>query len=122
MKKTKEQIISEMQIYEQLHATAESAGLKILSDQKCCHILAWLYHFGGACEATVYDFKLNADIRTAQNRLNLHAGEYPNAALIPDLKHAFKELQNYLYQEAPMPEWLQQFIDEYQLSQSMHKI
>jgi hypothetical protein len=39
----------------QLYAAAESAGLKILTDDKCCRLLAWLHVCGGTNEQTVVD-------------------------------------------------------------------
>jgi len=37
---------------EQLYQTALSAGLLIISVDKCCRLLAWLYAYGGGREGT----------------------------------------------------------------------
>jgi hypothetical protein len=54
-----------------LYAAAESAGLKILSDDKCCRLLAWLYVRGGGREEAVFDGRLNGAFLYAQKRLGL---------------------------------------------------
>jgi hypothetical protein len=43
---------------EQLYRTAESAGFKILSDDHCYQLLAWLNVYGGGVENVVLDIKL----------------------------------------------------------------
>lgn len=80
-------------LYNSLHATAEAAGIKIISDERCCQLLAWLLVYGGGNEAVVCNYKLNADIRTAQKRLNVFGGESPNTELLPLLKSYVDQLQ-----------------------------
>lgn len=67
--------------YERLLATAEQCGLKIISDEWCAKLLAWLYLFGGGQEMTVFNTKLRSDIFEAQRRANLFGGERPDAEM-----------------------------------------
>jgi hypothetical protein len=62
----------------ELYETARLVGIKILSDDDCCRVLAWLYTYGGGREATVHDNHLRDDIFEAQKRLNIFGGETPN--------------------------------------------
>ena len=57
--------------YEKLVATAEQCGLKIISDDFCCKLLAWVYMFGAEMEIVTYNVKLRTDISSAQKRLNI---------------------------------------------------
>jgi hypothetical protein len=76
---------------EQLYATAESAGLRIISDDKCCRLMAWLYTYGGNNEQ-VLDGKVSFAIFYAQRRLNLFGGETPNTDLLPVLQGYIKDI------------------------------
>ena len=96
--------------------TASQAGLKIVSDDKCCQVLAWLYVHGGGQEASVLSSKLNADVLEAQKRLNLFGGERCNAELMPRLQDYIKDL------ETSNPEWLRKLCDYYGLNYNTNKI
>lgn len=98
-----------------MHATAKAAGMKIISDDFCCQLLAWLLQLGGGQEATVYDMKLNCDIAEAQDRLNLYGGECCNAELLPALKLYNMDLENYLNGKIPKPEWVKNIEKKYNL-------
>jgi hypothetical protein len=73
------------------YATAGLAGLKIIPDDKCCQLLAWLYVYGGENEQ-VLDSRVSDAIFYAQGRLNLLGGEKPNADLVPVLQGYIKEI------------------------------
>ena len=61
--------------YKSLLSTAEEAGIKMLSDERCCQLLAWVLELGGYTEESTHNFKLNQDILIAQKRLNILGGE-----------------------------------------------
>jgi hypothetical protein len=96
-------------LLEQLYRTAESAGIKILSDDHCCQLLAWLNVYGGGVEKVVLDGKLRTDIFEAQKRLNLYGGEIPNPELLPKLQGYMKSLSDY---NNP-PEWVKELKQRY---------
>ena len=97
-------------------ATARQCGLKIVSDDKCCRLLAWLYVHGGGNEAATMNFKLNTDVHEAQNRLNLYGGEKVNADLLPTLQSYIKEAQT------SNPDWIADLCKYYGLNLNMSKI
>lgn len=66
-----------MNDYEKLMNTASQCGIKILSDDFCAKLLAWVMEFGNT-EAVVYNVKLKTDIAEAQRRLNCYGGEIPD--------------------------------------------
>jgi hypothetical protein len=103
------------ELYRALHKTAKSAGIKVLSDDKCCQLLAWLLHFGGGQEATVFNILLNGDISEAQDRLNLHGGECANAELLPALQLYSMDAENYLTGKIMKPEWVIDIENKYNL-------
>jgi hypothetical protein len=94
---------------EQLYATAENAGLKIISDNKCCRLLAYLYVYGGENEQTVFNERLRNALFYAQRRLNLMGGERPDAELLPVLQGYIKSVDDY---DGP-PEWAIELEKEY---------
>jgi hypothetical protein len=93
----------------QLYAAAESAGLKIISDDKCCRLLAWLYVYGGGNEQPVFDGRLNSAMLYAQRRLNLWGAERPDHELVPVLQGYTKSITDY---KNP-PEWVLELEEEY---------
>jgi hypothetical protein len=104
-------------LYNDLNETCESAGMKMLSDDWCCKLMAWLLAYGGGNEAVIFNVKLNADIKIAQKRLNLLGGEIPNIQLLGTLQTYSKELEGYLgmdksYKE---PEWIEEINTRYNL-------
>jgi hypothetical protein len=106
------------EFYAQLHRTAEQAGIKILSDEKCCQLLAWLLWFGGGREAVCFDLKLNTDIGIAQDRLNLHGGERANAELLPTLKLYSKDAELACSGEIPKSQWIVDLEEYYGITKS----
>lgn len=80
-----------MSDYEKLLATALQCGLKIISDDFCCKLLAWLYVYGGGREETTQDGKMRDEIIYAQSRLNLYGGEAPDKELSGRLRQYIDE-------------------------------
>lgn len=95
--------------YEKLMKTAEQCEIKILTDDMCCKLLAWVYVEGGYTESTIYNVKLRTDILTAQKRLNVFGSEIPNFDLCEKLKTYIKELED------NKAEWLGDFNKKYGL-------
>jgi hypothetical protein len=112
---------------EQLYETARQVGIKVLSDDDCCRVLAWLYVYGGGKENTVVDDHLRTDILEAQKRLNIFGSEKLNrliflmkkyvreitgdneqAFFIEDGKEAYDRFRN-------PPEWVGQLEKKYGL-------
>ena len=79
-------------LYKSIIETAEQAGIKVLSDARCCQLLAWVLEIGGYTEESTHNFKLNQDIHIAQKRLNILGGETPNTELLTILKKYHSEL------------------------------
>ena len=94
--------------YERLMETAAEFGLKVISDDMCCKVLAWLYVLGGGYEVS-YNTKLLADIEYAQRRINLFGGETPDAALCKLLQTRVKELKK------KQADWIGEIKERYQL-------
>ena len=107
--------MNQKNFYRALHHTATQAGLKIITDDFCCQLLAWLLCLGGGIEDTVLGSRLNADLNEAQQRLNLYGGERADALLIPLLKDYKSELDCYLSGLTPKPEWVKQIENQYNL-------
>jgi hypothetical protein len=81
--------------FEDMSDAFASVGIKMVSDDKCCQVLAWLYVFGGGNEAVVLNKASNGLIRIAQDRLNLKGGCIPNIVLLPLLQQYTKEAEAY---------------------------
>jgi len=93
-----------------LYETALSAGLPVISGDKCCRLLAWLYVYGGGNEQVI-EGKLNAAIIYAQKRLNILGGETPDAELMPVLTEYVRSIADF---KNP-PEWVDRLEKEYGL-------
>jgi hypothetical protein len=117
----------EREFYKALLTTAENAGLKILSDDYCCQLLAWVYAYGGGNESVVLNVRMNEDIQIAQKRLNIIGGEVVN-------KELYDVLQKYLSQvkdistspdtksiEGSHPDWAYEICKKYGLSTKVLK-
>lgn len=78
-------------VYSDMLETAYNSGLKVLSDEYCCELLAVCYFV--APEEMVFDPIVRSDLMYAQKRLNLIGGEKPNAELIPMLQKKIAELE-----------------------------
>src|SRR5574344_413486 len=77
--------------YEKLMTTASQCGIKIITDDFCCKVLAWLYMFGAETEMVVYNVALKTDIQEAQKRLNVLGGEVPNNGLCKKMREDRKD-------------------------------
>ena len=99
--------------YSELLETAFNCGLKILSDDFCCKLLAWLYVFGGSYEAALKNKKMNTDIQHAQKRLNIYGGEISNQKLVPLLKRRIKECGDFKIPK--LPDWIDEIDTRYEL-------
>jgi hypothetical protein len=106
-------------IYKQIIETAENAGLKVISDDHCCKLLAWLYAYGGANEAVLYNVKLNANILIAQKRLNINGSERPNSELFDLLKKYLNEVEPIMNGKSKEhPKFIYEICDYYGLSRN----
>ena len=102
-------------LYKSIIETAEQAGIKVLSDARCCQLLAWVLEIGGYTEESTHNIKLNQDIHIAQKRLNILAGETPKAELITIFQKYHSELLNFLNKKTKKPQWLINFENYYRL-------
>ena len=102
-------------LYKSIIETAEQAGIKVLSDARCCQLLAWVLEIGGYTEESTHNFKLNQDIHISQKRLNILAGETPKAELITIFQKYHSELLNFLNKKTKKPQWLIDFENYYKL-------
>ena len=114
------------ELHKQLYETALSAGLPIISGDKCCRILAWLYIYGGGREETVFNDKMSNDIFYAQRRvLNIwldavgidNGSHIPDCELVPILQDYVKSVSDF---NNP-PEWVVEFEKEYGLTARRRK-
>lgn len=102
-------------LYKQLLETAECAGLKVISDERCCQLMAWLLEVGGYTEESTHNQKLREDIFTAQKRLNLFGGETPNAELLPIFKEFHQEITSFIEGKTEKPSWLTSLEKHYKI-------
>lgn len=84
----------EVETIRAMYASALSVGLPIVSMDKCCQLLAWLYVYGGGNEATVFNAKFRYAVLYAQHRMNLFGGETPNGEWLPVLQEYIKEAES----------------------------
>lgn len=101
-----------MAMYEDLVKTANQCGLKIISDDFCAKLLAWLLYCGNT-EAVVYNEKLRIDIMEAQRRLNCYGGEIPNQELEEKLKKYSSDFGDWNLREEPS--WVSEIKIRYNL-------
>jgi len=100
--------MSDMSIFrKQFYDTALSAGIPIISGDKCCQLMAYLYVYGGENEQMTTDGRISSAMLYAQKRLNILCGEVPNLELLPVLQDYIKQAANkhgVPYDEPP--EWV----------------
>jgi hypothetical protein len=65
-----------------LFLALDKIGVTALSDDDCCMLMAWFGVYGCLSEESVCNWKLNKDIRIAQQRLNMFGGQVPNGELL----------------------------------------
>jgi hypothetical protein len=97
--------------YEMLMNTASQCSIKIITDDFCCKLLAWLYMFGAETEMVVYNVVLRTDIQEAQKRLNVLGGEVPNNALCNKMREYIKECGEYF--NLIRPKWVDEIDSKY---------
>jgi hypothetical protein len=105
-----------------LYETSANAGLKIISDDKCCRLLAWLYVYGGGNEQTI-EGRLKDAILYAQKRLKIEGSETPDSKTVQSIQGYIKDIagentlafftnaQNSKYYNPP--EWVIEIEKEY---------
>lgn len=101
-----------MATYEDLVKTANQCGLKIISDDFCAKLLAWLLYCGNT-ESVVYNEKLRTDITEAQRRLNCYGGEIPNQELVEKLRKYSSDFGGWNFHEEPS--WVSEIKIRYDL-------
>lgn len=82
------------EIFTEWNESLAGVGIKPLSDDTCCRLLAVVYVFGGEREAFTHNARLLADTRHAQKRLRLSGGEAPDAELVPVMNRYIAELEH----------------------------
>jgi hypothetical protein len=102
-------MLHELQLDGRVYDTALAAGIPIISGDKCCRLLAWLYVCGGENEQTVLDSRLSNALLYAQKRLNLLGGEIPDVELLPVLRGYIQSITDYMNP----PEWVLELEKEY---------
>lgn len=102
-------------LYQSILEAALNADLQILSDEKCCQLMAWVLDIGGYTEESTHNIKLKTDIFYAQKHLNIIGGETPIAESIPVIKKYHQELTGYLNKGKEKPKWLIDLEDYYKL-------
>jgi len=97
--------------YEKLMNTASQCGIKIITDDFCCKLLAWVYMFGAETEMVIYNVALKTDIQEAQKRLNVLGGEIPNRELCNKVRAYIKECGEYY--KPIRPKWVNEIDSKY---------
>lgn len=103
-------------LFRRIQRTAKGTGMKLISDEHCCKLLAWLYAYGGGTEAVTLNFVLNEDIKYAQKRLNIIGGDIPNTELLPLLQKYMREIDAFKSGAAKkQPAWVKEICKYYRL-------
>jgi hypothetical protein len=97
--------------YRQLLDTCESAGIKMLSDDFCCQLLAVVLVFGN--EDMIFKDKLREDIRAAQKRLNILGGRAPDTKLARRMSEYVGDLSKAIKTKETFPEWVHKIEKKY---------
>lgn len=85
-----------LKYYRQLLEACEETGIKMLSDDYCCQLLAVVDVFGN--EDMVFQGMFAEDIKVAQKRANIFGGVVPNAELAAKVKYYIDELNEALHE------------------------
>jgi hypothetical protein len=104
------------QLIKAFFQTAHNCDLKVLSDDFCCRLLAWVSIFGGGREEVVLQSYLRESIFHARDRLNIKGGETPDAALLPILQEYMKEAESARDKKIDMPAWIIEIEKKYNLN------
>jgi hypothetical protein len=107
------------EFHKSLLLASEDLGLKVLSDDYCCQLLAWTYAYGGGLESVTLHEVLNPHIILAQKRLNLYGSEKPNPNLLNKFLEYKKEVAPYIEgysREYKHPEWALKIFKRYSIN------
>ena len=100
----------------EFYETALDAGISVVSTEKCCKLLAWVYVYGGGCEAVVVNGTLNRAIKYAQARANIGDGKRPNKEFAKLIKHYVKSIISHDLDKKGYhnpPDWVHKLEKEY---------
>ena len=100
---------------QQKYDTEESynqIGISLMSNDRCCMLLAFLLVFGGGMEAVTQNNILYTDIQIAQAKMNLNGGEVPEIGLLPRLHQNIKQLTI----TGEKTDWLPELLAKYKIS------
>jgi len=93
------------ELYKQMHAACEQIGVKMLSDDMCCKLLAVVFVYGD--ESAVYSPLMRLDIKTARDRAHI------NPCCMSDVEMAIR-IADYTRQlETGNAPWLSQIESRY---------
>lgn len=106
---------TDWKIYYDTIDTAEKAGIYIISNDKCCQLLAWLLVIGGYTEESTHNKKLTIDLQFAAKRLNIGGAQTPNQKLLPVFRTYNNELIEYIKKKKNKPQWLIKIEEYYKL-------
>ncbi|MCL1826824.1 MAG: hypothetical protein FWG20_02175 [Candidatus Cloacimonetes bacterium] len=101
-----------------LYASALDCDLPIISKEKCCQILAWVYIFGGGNEDVCMNKNFGSAIRYSQYRLNILGGEMIDIDYIETLQEYIREAEQYSKKlgNDNKPEWISDIEGRYQVT------
>lgn len=97
--------------YEKLMITCSQCGIKIITDDFCCKLLAWVYMFGAETEMVTFNVMLRTDIQEAQRRVNLFGSEIPNRELCNKVRNYINECGEYF--KPIRPSWIDEIDNKY---------
>ena len=69
------------------YMTALEFDLPVISTDKCCKILAWVYVYGGGHAAVVHNESLKNSILYAQEKANIGGGKRPDGEFVKLIQH-----------------------------------
>jgi hypothetical protein len=90
----------QLELQRQWYEACYLSGVKQLSDDECCQVLAWTYIYGS--EECIYNLKFNGAIMAAQKRHKILGSETPSAETVLTLQKYIKSVSDL---EHP-PEWV----------------
>ena len=104
------------QTLKNFYQSALEFDLPVISTDKCCKILAWVYVYGGGCEAVVVDEAFSNAILYAQARANIGGGKRPNGEYVKLIQQYVKSIISHdLDKEGYRnpPDWVYELEKEY---------
>lgn len=101
-------------LYNQWVDTLANAGIKPISDDTCCRLLAIIYVFAGDKEIFTHHCNLRADIEYAKRRMNIGGGLVPDAGMSAAFRKYAEELEpQRCHGERVKTEWAQNIMSKY---------